>query len=214
MPRKSMKLSSIAYEQLRAMITEMPAGQYLSARSYAKDLRMSYTPVREAFLLLQNEGVLRQVPNVGFFVASLDLADILQIFQVRECIEVYALEKVFCRLRPEHLQQMRTAWESQQEAFRQENHYRMMTADGDFHRIPLEVLGNTLLLNQYDSVRSRYMLCTARLAAMAPDLGTEGNRKILELIEVGNKETATAALAAHIAEMRQNITDSYVSRSF
>ena len=111
MPRKSKKLSNIAYEQLRAMITEMPAGQYLSARSYAKDLGMSYTPVREAFLLMQNEGVLRQVPNVGFFVASLDLADILQIFQVRECIEVYALEKVFYRLRPEHLQQMRTAWE-------------------------------------------------------------------------------------------------------
>ena len=95
-------LSTIAYKTIKTRIANMPSGSYLSARQCALELGISYTPVREAFLQLQKEGVLRQVPNVGFFIESIDLTDLFQMFQVRECIELFALDKIFDKLGASH----------------------------------------------------------------------------------------------------------------
>ena len=84
-------LSSLAYKAIKERIASMPSGSYLSARQCALELGISYTPVREAFLQLQKEGVLRQVPNVGFFIQNIDLTDLFQILQVRECVDLVAL---------------------------------------------------------------------------------------------------------------------------
>ena len=59
-------LSSMAYQAIKERIAAMPSGSYLSARQCALELGISYTPVREAFLRLQKEGVLRQVPMWAF----------------------------------------------------------------------------------------------------------------------------------------------------
>ena len=182
MPRNSTMLSSRAYTELKERIAGMPTGQYLSARQYSKELGMSYTPVREAFLKLQSEGVLRQVPNVGFFVASPDLSEMIQFFQVRECIEVFALRKVFTKLRAEKLAAMLECCDEQHAALERGDSRRAMRADEAFHRMPLEMLGNTALLNMYDTIRTKYMLCIPMLADGDYDLGEQGHRQIIEFI--------------------------------
>jgi len=212
MPKQTTMLSSLAYAELKERIAGMPSGQYLSARQYSKELGMSYTPVREAFLKLQNEGILRQVPNVGFFVASPDIADMIQFFQVRECIEGFALKKVFDKLRPEHLDRMRSCCDRQREALAQKDSYHAMLADEEFHRIPLELLGNSVLLSTYESIRSQYMLCISVLANSDYDLGESGHRRIIELIESGDRDGALEELTRHIAEAKAQLLESYMTR--
>ena len=84
MPQTQGTLSELAYFTLKEKLLTMDSGAYLSIRQVANEMGMSYTPVREAFLLLQKEGSLRQITNVGFFVATMDINEILQFFQVRE----------------------------------------------------------------------------------------------------------------------------------
>ena len=213
MPKKTLMLSEVAYQELKERIAKLPSGSYLSARQYAKDLGMSYTPIREAFLHLQKDGILRQVPNVGFFVASVDLADLIQVFQVRECIEVFSLQKVFQKLRPEHVEKLRKCCKEQRTAREKDDNYHYMAADAAFHRIPLELLGNTCLLGVYDNVRSQYTLCTSQLVQTLDDEVVKEHEKIIACIEDKNMEQALEMLREHIINMKQRLLESYVNRN-
>ena len=211
MPRKTAILSSLAYEQLKERIAEMPSGQYLSARQYALDLGMSYTPVREAFLRLQNEGVLRQVPNVGFFVAAPDIADMIEFFQARECIEVFALRKVFYKLDADWLSRMRECCDEMHEAMRVGEFSQAMQADESFHRSLLNLLGNSTLLATYDAIRAKYQRCAPMLADGAYDLGERSHRRFLCLVEEGDVEGAAEELTRHIADAKNRLIESFIT---
>lgn len=212
MAKQATMLSTQAYETLRQRISAMPSGQYLSARQYSKELGMSYTPVREAFLKLQSEGILRQVPNVGFFVASPEISDMIQYFQVRECIDGFVLRKVFHKLGPEHVARMKACCDRQREALARQNAYDAMSADEEFHRIPLELLGNTVLLRTYESVRSQYLLYMNALAKSS-DLGESGHRRIIACIEAGDPDGAYEESMRHIADAKLQLMESYLTRN-
>lgn len=213
MPKKTLMLSEVAYQELKERIAKLPSGSYLSARQYAKDLGMSYTPIREAFLHLQKDGILRQVPNVGFFVASIDLADLIQVFQVRECIEVFALQKVFQKLRQEHIDKMHKHCKELRTAKEKGDSYHYMAADAAFHKIPLELLGNSCLLTVYDNVRSQYTLCTAQLVKTLDDEVAAEHEGIIASIENRDMEQALEMLRTHIVNMKQRLLESYVNRN-
>lgn len=59
----------------------------------AKELRMSRTPVREAINQLVAEGLLEQTPNRGTLVVRLQRQDVVELYELREALEVYAVRK-------------------------------------------------------------------------------------------------------------------------
>ncbi len=79
-------LSEKAYNLIKDRILTFEKGQYISMREMSSQLGISYTPVREAFLKLKSEGLLDLEPNVGYFVPKLDIKDLMQIYEARECI--------------------------------------------------------------------------------------------------------------------------------
>lgn len=203
-------LSTIAYKTIKTRIANMPSGSYLSARQCALELGISYTPVREAFLQLQKEGVLRQVPNVGFFIESIDLTDLFQMFQVRECIELFALDKVFDKLGASHVAAMRHTCLQAEEALRANDGYRYSELDGAFHRIPLELLGNKPLLALYDETRAKYLIVSGQMLPLIDDGIQSGHLSLIDAVERRDKAGAARVLLHHIQEMKQRIIDNYV----
>ncbi|MEL7609785.1 MAG: GntR family transcriptional regulator [Bacillota bacterium] len=205
-------LSEVAYNALKEKMVNMPSGTYLSARQCANDLGMSYTPVREAFLRLQREGSLRQVPNVGFFVESVDLSDLLQIFQVRECLEVYVMEKVFDKFTQEHVNRMRELCRMQQEMIESGGSTRYMQLDTELHEIPFLLLGNKHLTTLLHNVREQYMMCSVQvIKTMTTDAMTE-HAGFIDAIERGDKQTAVLELKAHIENAKQRMMDRYINK--
>lgn len=91
-------LGEKAYEALKKKVATMESGAHLSVRSFAKEIGIGYTPVREAFLRMEREGTLRQIPNVGFFVQGYDFTSVIHYYQVRECVEPFVLKQVFAQL--------------------------------------------------------------------------------------------------------------------
>ena len=72
---------------------ELCAGDAISELSVTKDLGVSRTPVREALGQLAAEGILEQSPNRRAAVAKLTRQDIIELYELREAIEVYAVGK-------------------------------------------------------------------------------------------------------------------------
>ena len=82
------------YELIRRRIVEgdYRPGQRLVEARVAAELDVSRTPVREAFRMLQAEGLVRVEPNRGARVRSLSVDDISDVYEVRARLEAMASE--------------------------------------------------------------------------------------------------------------------------
>lgn len=73
---------------------ELKPGEKITEEVYAKKLKVSRAPVREAILMLITEGVAHKIENRGTFLYEHNLEEILDLYAFKRYIEVRALEKV------------------------------------------------------------------------------------------------------------------------
>lgn len=76
----------------RIMSSELPRGERLDLSRIARDYDVSPIPLREALIVLESEGVVTSKARRGVFVAQLSAEDLIEIYQVREAIELQAVE--------------------------------------------------------------------------------------------------------------------------
>ena len=86
-------LPETTYSWLRERILSgaLPPGTELRQERIAKKFGISRVPIREAMSRLQAEGLVELRPRRGFAVTSLDLSQIVEIFELRMVIEEHAL---------------------------------------------------------------------------------------------------------------------------
>ncbi len=84
-----------AYLHIQRMVAsgELCAGQAISELSLARHLGISRTPIREALAQLGAEGILAQSPNRKAVVVKLSRQDIVELYELREALEIYAVGK-------------------------------------------------------------------------------------------------------------------------
>jgi DNA-binding GntR family transcriptional regulator len=96
-PRNS--LTDQAYNRLKKEIMEnrMPPGFQAFEQDLANMLNMSRTPVREALVRLQNEGLIELKPRRGMRVLPLRPSDMREIYEVLNAIECEAVSIIASR---------------------------------------------------------------------------------------------------------------------
>lgn len=70
----------------------LPPGHRLAEVNLSQRLKVSRTPLREAFAQLEREGLVTVVPRVGVFVREISQRDIEEIYEVRSALESLAVE--------------------------------------------------------------------------------------------------------------------------
>jgi DNA-binding GntR family transcriptional regulator len=88
-----------AYEALRSAIADMkiydsPSEIRLDERRLVRDLGVSRTPIREALVLLEKDGIVRNVPRRGVFVVRKTRKEIVEIITVWAALESFAARLV------------------------------------------------------------------------------------------------------------------------
>lgn len=206
-------LSDVAYHALKKKIITLGGGSYISARQFANELGLSYTPVREAFLRLQREGTLKLIPNVGFFINTFDIGELIQIFQARECTEVFVLEKAFDLVTKEHIDQMKKINAQLAAALAKGNIVEYQQLDIKLHETLFIIYGNRHLLNFYRNIREQYMLCSVRVAKRLSNAAVLEHAEVIECIESGDKEKAVNALKKNITQAKERVIEGYINVS-
>ena len=94
-PKKRSATKDI-YAALREMIVslEISPGSRITETLLADYFEVSRTPVREALQRLDNEGLLKVRPKLGYFVRSIDLVQISQYYDVRVALENMVLAQI------------------------------------------------------------------------------------------------------------------------
>jgi DNA-binding GntR family transcriptional regulator len=82
-------LAIVVAERLRKLIAsgELPPGARLNERSLCERLRVSRTPLREAYRILASEGLIEVLPKRGARVVEMSAADIADVFDLLAVIE-------------------------------------------------------------------------------------------------------------------------------
>ncbi|HVL19504.1 MAG TPA: GntR family transcriptional regulator [Amaricoccus sp.] len=201
-----------AYLRLKAQILDnaLPPGYRALEAELAETLGMSRTPVREALLRLQAEGLVRVEPRRGMVVLAISPAEMAEIYDVLTALETMAAETL-ARLHPEGTR-MRPLWEAVEDmdaALATDDLDAWADADEHFHRSLVEACGNARLaqtaLTFRDQIRRTRHL-TLRLRAR-PVRSNESHRNLLRLIEAGDAEAAFATHRAQRQRAGQELLD-------
>ena len=200
-----------AYQALKEKILSLDSESYLSARQFAAELGISYTPVREAFLRLQHEGYLRHVPRVGFFVQKSNIDDLIQYSQVRKCIEPFALEQVLGNFTPDCIQEMYEALEEQKSALTEGNISKSLSADIKLHEVPLRLYGNRHLLTLYHTIREQNMFCSNHIVSTGlEESALQEHEEWIRAIEANDKKKALHLIQHHINTAEHNMKQGFI----
>jgi len=101
--------SVAATELIRQAILDgrIDPGSRLKEEELARELGISRTPVREALLMLQAEGLIETTPNRGAVVRTHDAADLIDLYQLRALLEGYAARLAAARVSEDELALLR-----------------------------------------------------------------------------------------------------------
>jgi DNA-binding GntR family transcriptional regulator len=86
-------------------------GERLKEGELARELGISRTPVREALLILQSEGLVDSMPNRGATVRAYAVDDLDDMYQLRAVLEGYAARRAAARISEEDVERLRRSCE-------------------------------------------------------------------------------------------------------
>ena len=178
------------------------AGDFITEGEVAEALGMSRTPVREAFLRLEGEGLLRLYPKRGALVVPVSVGEVEAVMETRMLVERFALDKVLASGPAEILaRSMDDAIAAQEARIAAGDADGFVALDREFHTKFVTAAGNPILTGLYDSPRDRQrrMIITSLLlsADRSASILVE-HRALTDAIRTGELERAQTVLAAHL----------------
>jgi DNA-binding GntR family transcriptional regulator len=90
---------------------ELAAGERLKEDELARELNVSRTPIREALLLLQADGLVQAVPRRGAVVRSYGVKELAEMYELRALLEGCAAKKAARRMTDEQVEELRKSCE-------------------------------------------------------------------------------------------------------
>lgn len=140
-------LRDMAYEALKKRIIEvdLKPGQRLVERDLADELKVSRIPLREALRLLAAEGLVVLVPHRGALVSPFTPADVRDLFDVRESVEVLAARLAARRADRQGLEALAQCLESARSATESGAKAEIAAENARFHAAILTLSDNALL---------------------------------------------------------------------
>lgn len=197
--------TAYAYAKERLLDGRFPAGALLSENEIARDLGISRTPIREAFLLLEAEGLLELYPRRGALVTPISPTESDDVLEARLLTEGFCAAAVLAPdpALDELLAEAIAAQQAALDGGGAAGHV-FTVADRDFHRAIVAQHGNDILLRQYDQLRDRQQ----RIAATAVARSRE---RILEF--VAEHTQIAAALHAGDGELAKALVEDHIFRA-
>lgn len=193
-----------AYQQVKARIlTGALDGQLLSEGAVAAELGVSRTPVREAFLRLQVEGLMRLYPKRGALVVPVGPHESREVLEARRVVECASAASA---LRDPALPGVLEDLLDQQRAAA--GTPRVEELDTAFHTAIVDAAGNSLLSGFYRGLRDRQirLIATAvRSAGDRPEGILEQHEEILRAVRERDALRLEELLQQHLHRVYEGI---------
>lgn len=216
-------LTQKAYRHIHGKLSggQLPPGSRLSNRGVAKEVGVSFTPVREALNRLVSEGLLEYRQGLGVFVPILNVQEIREIYELREILESEAASRVCENNTSSMTAEMTRAYDIMVGIYEKIQAEGQMSgdqadtwqaADSEFHISLLRGAGNRRLLDTVEGLRTSLKAMLGGLGQMSGIVGhrfdceplaqiertLDEHRRILEALKKGDGAGGRAVMIEHI----------------
>ncbi|MDD5205722.1 MAG: GntR family transcriptional regulator [Desulfobacterales bacterium] len=146
-----------AYSKLKAAIIsgDLSPGEKLAENDLSRTMRVSRTPIREAFRQLQMEGFITVISNRGAFVSKLPTDEIEETYDVISVLEGYSAEIASNNINDVSLKRLQELQRELMTCALEKNFRGYMEKNTVFHRFITEMSGNRTLTKTVMELRSR-----------------------------------------------------------
>ena len=198
-PVKRRTAEQVAVETTRRAILlgELPGGTRLIQQEVAAELRISTTPVREAFRVLAAEGLIEFDPHRGAVVREVNADEMREIMWLRCQLEPECMRRAADRRDQSSLALAeRLAAQMEQES----DVATWTTLNREFHAALCEASGSRWFASLLASLRSAaaiYLGASLRAAARPMVTGNAEHRQLLTAIQQGDREEAARIALLH-----------------
>ncbi|WP_366655956.1 GntR family transcriptional regulator [Fodinicurvata sp. EGI_FJ10296] len=206
------RLARLAYERLIDLILsgQIKGGETIQERRLADRLGVSRSPIREALILLEGEGILTRQSGGLLQVKQFTVTDYVQSLQIRRLLEPEAARQAVGRIPPATLADLRTKLQALRDfADRPQglepedgDHRRI---DDDLHNTILDHCGNALMADIVRDVRRKTRMFDLRRLPERFVQTCNEHEHLLDTLERSDGDAAAAAMTAHLDAVFQSI---------
>ncbi|NJC70274.1 GntR family transcriptional regulator [Planosporangium thailandense] len=169
-PSSGLSATTRAYQHVKRAILEQlyPGGTLLTEAEIADAVGVSRTPVREALLRLEGEGLVALYPKRGALVLPVSAREVDEVIEARLLVEGHAATRAWAR-RSELVATLEPLLRAMRDARTAGDVPAFMEADRAFHAAVVEAAGNRILADLYHRLRDRQMRMGVASMRLSPD---------------------------------------------
>ena len=168
---RSVILREEVVEQIRLAIIEgrLKPNDHIIEQTLTEQLGVSRTPIREALILLEREGLIVSYPNRGSFVREFTENDVDAIFSMRTALENFAAELIIERLTDTDFEYLDNSIEIQAMYIRQRDFKQVRTTDMAFHQYLIDRTNHPILIKNWGEIVAQIAALLYIRAEAMPD---------------------------------------------
>jgi len=202
-------MSDRVFRTLRSAIVTMrlKPGEALSEQDIARRLDVSRQPVREAFIKLSDDGLLRVLPQRGTFVMKISTAAVTNARFVREAVECAIAREAAHRIDVDDVAELKSLLAEQRKAAKADNPEAFFVLDEEFHRSIAAASGCSYAWKVIESAKAqmdRVRFLSLPEATPMRHLITQ-HKAILDGIAAKDGAAAAKAMQGHLREILSSL---------
>ena len=210
-PFKPISLKDWAYEQIKRWILdrEILPETPLVIRDLENKMKISSTPIRDALLRLEVEGLVQNRPRRGFIVSEITSKDLRNLFELRILIEGYAAKKAATLLKKKDLAELDDLLDSYNLEKRGESTDEFLGADQKFHSLIVNSCNNPMLVQIMDMLQDLTHQEMAIGASSSENMqqSVEEHKKILKAFHQRDGDEACQFMRMHLSAVMKRLLE-------
>lgn len=186
----------------RILHGEYEMGAKLTESKIAAELKVSRTPIRDAFRQLEKEQLIEYVPNKGCFARGFSRDDMADIYAVRKAVEALAIRLVIANADDASIRQMEEQLEKMKLYTEQNNYDKLLQANEDFHFMIYRMTGRRFVVQVMRTYQDYVHLARKETLKKEEDLPEilREHEAICRAIAARDEEEAVRAAEVHLDE--------------
>jgi DNA-binding GntR family transcriptional regulator len=193
------------------------AGQSISPDTLASNLNMSKTPIREALLQLETEGLI--VRNGRFYnIIYLDENEVIELYEVRAILEAEASAMAAARMTDDIRKDLKETLRIIKKMSSAENPDPIMLADlnGKLHSMIAAASGNRYIVEYTSNIRLKLKVVRTTLFSSFDrrEVELKEHEKVIEAVLSGDQATARRSMWEHEMEVLEYLKASVLNKIY
>jgi phosphonate utilization transcriptional regulator len=204
---QSSSLANVVQQEIeRAILAgEYAPGDKLIEATLATRMGVSRGPVREAFRMLEEAGLVRTEKNRGVFVRDIPIDEAVEIFDLRAAMDELVGRQLAANITTTQLKEIRALVDAMEKAVKAQDAREYHLLNLKFHDRLVEMAGNRKLTTIYRKlIKELSLFRRLNLAdSWLMPISASEHRQIVKAIAAGDAEAAGRAMFQHVMDSKE-----------